>query len=135
MGSDYPFVKSLLYLIPQSVQLSLRKVYIVSSSFDASWAWRPGVRFHLFWTYCTSFLSFQSLRKLSFVYWKRQFRVLSIFLSLMTRILLMLMLFRLRVEFLFVRFLSCRVTCIQLPRFKGAHLIVLVSLVQTKRSS
>lgn len=32
MGSDYPFVKSLLYLIPQSVQLSLRKVYIVSSS-------------------------------------------------------------------------------------------------------
>lgn len=80
MGSDYPFVKSLLYLIPQSVQLSLRKVYIVSSSIDASWAWRPGVRFHLFWTYCTSFLSFQSLRKLSFVYWKRQFRVLSIFL-------------------------------------------------------
>ena len=80
MGSDYPFVKSLLYLIPQSVQLSLRKVYIVSSSFDASWAWRPGVRVHLFWTYCTSFLSFQSLRKLSFVYWKRQFRVLSIFL-------------------------------------------------------
>ncbi|KAK8799803.1 hypothetical protein WA588_002627, partial [Blastocystis sp. NMH] len=62
--ADYPFVKSLLYLIPQSVQLSLRKV----------WAWRPGVRFHLFWTYCTSFLSFQSLRKLSFVYWKRQFR-------------------------------------------------------------
>lgn len=55
--------------------------------------------------------------------------------SLMTRILLMLTLFRLRVEFLFVRFLSCRVTCIQLPRFKGAHLIVLVSLVQTKRSS
>lgn len=79
IGSDYPLVKKLLYLIPQSVQTSLRKLYVVSPSSYASWAWRPGLRFHFFLTYCSSFLSFQSLRKVSFVYWKRQFRVWYIF--------------------------------------------------------